>query len=243
MSSHAIICFYFDYREPLLPRWKNSLQTNQDIQRLKREAVLKEAGRAFAKRGYHNTSLDEVAKALQVSKGTLYNYVKDKQEILYECHKLALDIGDRAFEFEREQGMNGAEILRHTMTRYITLLTEELGACSVLTEVDALHRADRTQVVKRRDAFERSFIAIIELGIKDGSIRPVDPKLAVFTFMGAFNWLPRWYSPEGRLTGEQIGEQMADLLMSGLHAEAGPRPKGVAAKPPRAARKKPAKAG
>ncbi len=199
-----------------MPRWNNSMQTRDEVQRLKREAVLKEAGRAFGKRGYHNTSLDDVAKALQVSKGTLYNYVKDKQEILYECHALALDIGDRSLAHGLAVGHDGAGILRATLVRYIELLTEELGACAVLMEVDAMRPEDRETAVARRDAFERAFVKMLKQGIKDGSIREVDPKLAVFTFMGAINWLPRWFNPDGRLTGAEVAEKVTDLLLSGL---------------------------
>src|SRR4051812_23981980 len=152
---------------------------------MKRDAVIKEAGRAFSKRGYHNTSLDDVAKALQVSKGTLYNYVRDKQEILFECHEMALDIGERAFKVAKELHAThtGAEILEATLSHYIEMLTEELGACGVLMEVDGLRPEDREQVAKRRNVFEKNFVAIIQKGIKDGSVRDVDPKLAVFTFM------------------------------------------------------------
>jgi AcrR family transcriptional regulator len=199
-----------------MPHWKNNLQTNDDVQRVKRDAVIKEAGRAFSKRGYHNTSLDDVAKTLQVSKGTLYNYVKDKHEILFQCHEMALDIGDRAFEFSKEHPGSGAAVLEATLCRYIELLTEELGACGVLMEVDALRSEEREQIAKRRNVFEKSFVKIIQKGIKDGSMRSVDPKLAVFTFMGAINWMPRWFSPDGRLSGAEVAKQMTDLLLTGL---------------------------
>lgn len=206
-----------------MPRWKNDSQTDDQIQRIKRAAVIKQAGLAFSKRGYHNTSLDEVAKMLQVSKGTLYNYVKDKQEILFECHEMALDIGDRAFEFTQAHQGTGAEILEATLCRYIEMLTEELGACGVLMEVDALRPEDRERVAKRRSAFERQFVAMIDKGMKDGSMRSIDPKLAVFTFMGAVNWMPRWFTPEGRLTGAQVARQMTDLLLTGLLTSTAPR--------------------
>jgi AcrR family transcriptional regulator len=199
-----------------VPRWKNTLQTNASVQRLKREAVLKEARRAFGKRGYHNTSLDDIAEALQVSKGTLYNYIKDKQELLYECHTLALDIGERAVEFGKERGATGGEILHHVLMYNITSLTEEFGACAVLTEVDALRPADRIKTVKRRDSIEKRMVGLINDGIKDGSIRPLDQKIAVFTIMGVISWLPRWYSPDGRLSGRDIAAQITNLLMPGL---------------------------
>ena len=203
-----------------MARWKNSLQTSDDIQRLKRDAVLREAGRAFSRHGYHNTSLDDVARALGISKGTLYNYVRDKQEILFAFHQLAYDLSDQAFAHGRAKGGRGADVLRAILVHYIELLTDELGACGALIEVDALRPGDRAEAARRRDAFEAAFVAIIEDGVRDGSIRPVDPKLAVFTFMGAINWLPRWYVPGGRLSGNELAEQMTDLLLSGLTAGA-----------------------
>ncbi len=203
-----------------MARWNNSLGTSDEIQKLKRDVVLREAGRAFSARGYHNTSLDDVAKALGISKGTLYNYVHDKQEILYAFHQLAYELSDRAFSFGRAQGGTGAEQLRHILAHYIELLTGELGACGALIEVDALRPEDRAEAARRRDAFVEAFVAIIEEGIGDGSISAVDPKLAVFTFMGAINWLPRWFDPDGRLPGKAVAEQMTDLLMSGLATSA-----------------------
>jgi len=197
-------------------RWKNSQGTRDEIQQLKRDSILKAAGSAFSKQGYHNTSLDDVAKSLGISKGTLYNYVRDKQDILSEFHRLAGEISDRAFEYGRSLGGSGAELLRNILNRYIHLLTAELGACGALLEIDALKPKDRDRAAKRRDAYQQAFVEIIEAGIKDGSIRPVDPKLAVFTFMGAINWMPRWYVPSGRLPGDYLAKAMTDLLLSGL---------------------------
>lgn len=226
-----------------MPRWKNSLKTNDDIQRLKRQAVLKEAGRAFGKRGYHNTSLDDVAKALQVSKGTLYNYVKDKQEILYECHAISYNLGQRAIEHGRQSGVTGAEILRESLVTYIRSLTEELGSFAVLMEVDALRPSDRVKAVKYRDAFESEFVSMVKLGIADGSLRETDPKLAVYTVMGAINWLPRWYSPEGRLSGEEVAVQMTDLLVNGLRPQVAPKVRAASKKVPPAKTARKPKAG
>lgn len=198
-----------------MARWKNTLQTDAEIQQLKRRTVIREAGRAFSRRGFHNTSLDDVAKALNVAKGTLYNYVRDKQEILYECHIMSLDVGDRALEMALANGKTGAEKLNLMLTGYITMLLDELGAC-VLTQVDELRPQDRRAVVARRDAFEREFVGIIEEGITDGTLRPMDPKLAVFTFMGAINWMTFWYKPGGRLTPSDIAQGITKVMLHGM---------------------------
>ncbi len=199
-----------------MPRWNNHLQTNESLQRLKREAVLKEARNAFGKRGYHNTSLDEIAQGLRISKGTVYNYIKDKQELLYECHALALDIGERAIALGEQQTLSGAERLRYTLMHSIVSLTEEFGAFAVLTEIDALRPEDRIKIIKRRDGIEKKMVKMVKAGIEDGSLRPIDPKLVVMTYMGVVSWLPRWFSPNGRLSGHEVAQQISDLLLSGL---------------------------
>jgi AcrR family transcriptional regulator len=199
-----------------LAPWKNSLQTSAEIRRLKREAVLKAAGQAFSLRGYHNTTLDGVAAALKVSKGTLYNYVKDKQEILYELQKVAMRIANEAFEHGKSLGGTGADQLRNILHRYILSFTQELGACGVLVDTDALREKDRADIMRQREVFHRTFVKIVEEGIRDGSIRPVDPSLAVYAFMGAVTWLPRWYSPSGKMSGEELANAMVDLLLTGL---------------------------
>lgn len=206
-----------------MSRWKNEQQTSDEVQRLKRSAVIREAGRAFGKRGYHNTSLDDVAKALRVSKGTLYNYIKDKQEILFECHKQAYEIGEKAIELGQADVSNGAERLTKTLRYYIQFLIEQLGACAVLMEIDALRPKDRAKAVERRDGFQRQIVDIVLAGVADGSLVVANPNIVVFTFMGAANWVPRWYSPQGKMSGKEIAEQMTELLMSGLRIR---RPEG-----------------
>ena len=201
-----------------MPRWKNAIQTSDEVSRLKREAVLRQSARIFGRRGYHNASLDDVAKSLNVSKGTLYNYVKDKEEILFECHKMALDIGEKAFEQTQEHPGNGRERLASMLHDYIVMLHDKLGACGILTEVDALKPSHRKEIVARRDDHQQRFVAMLEAGMADGSLRKLDIKLAIYTFMGAINAIPRWYSPKGRLTNMQIADAMVDMLMNGMGA-------------------------
>lgn len=203
-----------------MPRWNNALQTRSALQDLKRSAVLKAAGNAFSKKGYHNTSLDDVAMDLQVSKGTLYNYVKDKQEILFQCHLMAIEIGKKAFARGKTSSGCAADVLKLTLSTFIEMLTTELGACGVLMEIDALRPEDRKVVEKERDAFESALIGILKAGFKDGSIRPTDPRMAIFAFMGAINWMPRWYSPEGRLSAKEVAGELTRLLLLGLDTRA-----------------------
>ncbi|EME19406.1 TetR/AcrR family transcriptional regulator [Rhodococcus triatomae] len=201
-----------------MARWENERRTSEQVREIKRQAVLKEASRAFGRKGYHNTSLDDVARSLNISKGTLYNYVRDKQEILFECHKEALDIGDAAMEYA-SRAETGAEQLRLAIRFYLERIVENLGACAALLEVDALRPDDRDAAVERRRGFEQSISAMVERGIADGSLKSgLDPMLVVRTVMGAINWIPRWYDPDRHQSPTELSVEMSGMLLDGLTA-------------------------
>ncbi len=105
--------------------WKPGIVDRAEEARRKRQAVIAEAARAFGHRGFHNVSLDEVAVALNVSKPTLYNYVKSKHELLYECYNLALDLGEEAIQDVLALDGTGLEKLCAFIKRYIEMLTEQ----------------------------------------------------------------------------------------------------------------------
>jgi AcrR family transcriptional regulator len=178
--------------------------------------LVREAARAFSARGYHDTSLDDVAKALGVTKPALYYYVKNKQEILFECHMLSYDLGDQALEYGEKNGKTGFEKILLLVKNYIELITSEMGSSVVLVELDSLDAENRARVIRRRDKFDRYCRRLVAQGIKDGSIRSMDPKLTVFFFMGAINWMTRWFKTDGPLTGEQIAEHFADFLTAAI---------------------------
>ncbi|MFK5108448.1 hypothetical protein ACI394_28290, partial [Klebsiella pneumoniae] len=87
-----------------------------------------------------------------------------------------------------------------------------IGDCAVLVEFQALDPANRKIVAARRDKAQHQMQAIIEKGMADGSIRQVDPKLTVFFFMGAVNWMARWFDKDGPKSGAEIAKVFTDLL-------------------------------
>jgi AcrR family transcriptional regulator len=192
--------------------WKNVVLSIDEQFDLKRVALLREAARAFNDKGYHDTSLVDVAKTLGVTKSALYYYISSKEEILYECHVLSHRLGDQAVAYAKERGTTGREKVVLLARTYVELLTGEMGACAVLTEVDALSSDHRKIIRRRRDAFEKEFCALVDEGVADGSVRAVSAKLTVLFFMGAVNWLNRWFRPDGDLSGKEIAAHFSDLL-------------------------------
>jgi AcrR family transcriptional regulator len=207
--------------------WNASVVDRAEEARRKRRAVIAEAARAFGHRGFHNVSLDEVAVALNVSKPTLYNYVKSKHELLYECYNLALDFGDEIMREVMALDGTGLEKLSTFIKRYIKVLTEQFGPAAVFYEFYSMRPSDREKIQRRRRGFDKLFRKLVSDGIADGSISSCDPKLAVFWFMGGISGISRWYDPKGGLSGEEIADAFVAFLKNGI---ASPKGKGTAAR-------------
>ena len=196
--------------------WKEAGLSRDRQAAAKRAAVLREAARAFRSKGYHRTSLDDVARLLNVTKPALYYYFRSKEDILFQCHMLSLDLGEQAMREARKRDGSGRDVLTWFLERYTELIASELGDIAMLSEVDALTGNNRRKVLWRRRQFDHWFRKLIAEGVADGSIRPIDPKVTVFFFMGAVQTMTRWYDPEGPLTGASIGRAFTDLLIEGL---------------------------
>jgi len=68
----------------------------------------------------------------------------------------------------------------------------------------------------RRDRFDHAIRQIVEEGIVQGVFAPNDAKLLTFALMGAVNWIPRWFKPEGAASSQQIADLFADFFIAGL---------------------------
>lgn len=203
--------------------WKNVVPAASAQFDRKREVLLREAAASFNRRGYHGTSLAEIAKKLGVTKAALYTYVPSKEELLYYCHDSAMDTALESLRLSRAEGANGLQKLTLTLRRYLELMLGEEGSYVVLLEENAMKPVHMRAIVKRRDQFEHGLRELVQEGIADGSIVPCNPKLAVFMMMGALNWGRKWYRPNERWTGPQIAlalTQMLDRSLSSTPAAA-----------------------
>jgi len=200
--------------------------TKQDVHGIKRRAVLREAAASFNFKGYHATSLTEIATSLGVTKAALYHYFPNKNSLLAACFEHAMDVAFASLESARRQGGNGRERLVLTLAGYLSQLINELNCCVVLMEENALEPADRAKLVRQRDRFERALRAFVSEGIADGSIVACDPKLAIFVILGALNWVPKWFKPDGAWSAEQLTlalSQIFERIVSSAPATALPR--------------------
>jgi TetR/AcrR family transcriptional regulator len=205
-----------------MSRWANALPNREDQLETKRRAIIREAAKVFSRRGVHGTSLEDVAERLGVSKAALYRYVPSKQDLLYACHKEAMDIAENSMDAAEAEGLTGLEKIRRGMARYMREMIDTMGVPVLILEENALTGAQAAEIMKLRDAFEHRMRRLVEEGISDGSIVKINPKLAVFTLLGAVHWVTKWYSPEGAWSADDVAEALIEVATRGFAADPGP---------------------
>jgi AcrR family transcriptional regulator len=197
-------------------RWGNEVQSSAEQGGLKRFAILRTAAELFNERGFYGTSLNELARRLNVTKPSLYYYVKNKDDILLQILNQAVLEFTPAMTLAEDSGLNGLEKLKIFVTQYTTAMTGVFGKCMVLSGLAPLEQSSRdelTPTFRLLDTFVRK---LLDEGILDGSITPCDIKITAFSIFGAMHWLARWYRPDGELKAQEIADRVIALFEVGL---------------------------
>jgi AcrR family transcriptional regulator len=182
----------------------------------RRIEILKSAAAAFRRRGYHGASVDEIASALDMTKGNLYYYFQNKEEILFACHDYSLDVLLTLMDQVRAEPTRPDDKLRKLILAFIHVMLDELQGTALTLDLQALSPALLKRIIAKRDRFDHGLREIIQQGMTDGLFRPGDPKMIGFAIMGAVNWITKWFDPSGPMSSEDIGQRFADYLVGGL---------------------------
>lgn len=182
----------------------------------KRNAVIVAAARAFAARGYHNTSLDDVAAALKVTKPTIYSYVKSKEELLFECFRQGVDAILTGFRDAESRGGSGRERLMTVARHYAVAVTGDFGWCMVRLEEEDLGKPLSTKIKALKSEVDQGLRRLIRQGVADGSIRACDQKMTAFALAGALNWIAHWHRADAALSPQQIADRLLEVFELGL---------------------------
>ncbi|MDM7461775.1 MAG: TetR/AcrR family transcriptional regulator [bacterium] len=195
-------------------------------QEARREQILNGAARVFSKKGYHASTVDEIAKELGLTKASIYYYVSDKSDLLYQLYKRAMTaLLESQTEIMARPDPPDAK-LRAMIEEYVRIVASASAVYSVvvLREHHALPPRKRKEIIALRDQYEANYQRCIQEGIDRGIFESQDVKMASYVVLGALNWIPNWYNPRGSLSKEQIGRMFAEHLVRGLLADRAQRP-------------------
>jgi AcrR family transcriptional regulator len=198
---------------------------------VKRDAVICVAARAFKEHGYHNTSLDDIAAALEVTKPTIYYYVTNKEQLLFECFVAGLEPILSALRESRNAGTLARERLSGVLRQYAQAVASDFGWCLVRAEHQDLSAPMSEKVRALKVEIDQGIRRLLRDGVKDGSIQPCDVKMTAFALAGALNWIPHWYREEQALSAAQIADAFVTIFEEGLRPRTQTKPLANSARP------------
>jgi AcrR family transcriptional regulator len=182
-----------------------------------RDDILEAAAQIFREKGYHATSMQDIAKAVDLRKASLYHHFDGKQKILVELLDMSLDILINELEVVVQTQVPPDEKLRLSIRSYLKSLSENIDLASVLLlEHRSLEPKLRKEHIPRRDRYEELWRGIIEEGVSAGVFSCNDPGLATKAVLGIANWTIMWYQKDGSLSATEIADHSANLILNGL---------------------------
>lgn len=187
---------------------------------LVREQLIDIAAQLFDRKGYAQTSINDIARAIGLGRSAVYHYFRNKEEIVAALVEAeALTPSHQLQELSEQPDLTATERLRRAI---VSGIKRRLGSGSrfiLLARLEAQIPDELGPVYNqgRRDIYD-FYVRCISEGIASGEFREVDPKIAAFGVIGMANWTTRWYSPSGSRSPEEIGEIIADFALHGLAA-------------------------
>lgn len=180
--------------------------------------ILEAAAEIFNEKGYHNTSIQDIADSVGILKGSLYYYISGKEDLLHQIfeqvHQGALEAVRGVFESDAPADRRLHDLIVRQTVFYCRY---HVWIGVFLHEYKSVAGPMKSRYLKMRSEYETNVRSIIAAGQAEGLFRPeLDVPLTTRALLGMTNWLYTWYSPKGQQKPEEIGEAYADLALQSL---------------------------
>jgi AcrR family transcriptional regulator len=189
-----------------------------------RDRLSNEAARLFAERGYHGTSIGDLAAALGIQKASVYSHINGKEDLLAEIALAGAEAFHAALDHVPDD-LPPVERLRLALIAHLTVVDKQLDVATVwLQEYRYLTGTAREQFLADRRHYERRIRALFQAAVADGALRPdLDIRRAVIAFFSLANWTYTWMTHDTEV--EKEAEGFWAMLVNGIAAPATPRPR------------------
>ena len=187
----------------------------------RRDDLTREAARLFAERGFHGTSMGDLAAAVGVQKGSLYSLTGSKQELLFETMRE----GARAFHAaldEVPEDATAVERVRLALRGHLRVVSEQIDVATVFTrEWRYLTGEYREQILEERRRYEERFRTLLREGVEAGELRSdLDAGATALLVLSAANWAYTWLTP-GRDT-DALADRFTAIIVDGIRGYSTP---------------------
>jgi AcrR family transcriptional regulator len=190
-------------------------------ERKRGEEVLDAAARVFARRGYADASVQDIADELGILKGSLYHYIKKKEDLLFWLLEAVHEDVDAILEeVAQVEGLAPLERIELYVKRQVLYNLDHLERISIYYhDVEALSDERLATILSRRHTHERFITGLIKEAQQQGAADPsTNPRVVANCLFATISWTYRWYKPNGRISRQSIAHECARFALHGVAA-------------------------
>ena len=183
----------------------------------KTEEIYQVIARLFAYRGYHSTSMREIARELGMNQSSLYHYFASKQDILFTLMNDAMDDVLAILEEISSTDLLPEDRLNRVLSFYTQYYAgDQERLILLINEMNSLNEEYRSILVRKQRRYVQLIKSILEELAAQGKIKQIDPAIATFAFFGMVHYTIKWYHKDGPVSLEQLANAFVEIFTKGV---------------------------
>jgi AcrR family transcriptional regulator len=184
------------------------------------EEVLQSAANIFFAKGFHATSIEDVARDVGMLKGSLYYYIKSKDDLLFQLLLAGIEDGDAFIARQIDVAGDPVEQLERAIRAQIDYIIQNKVPFGLfLHEFDSLSGKRQHKLISVMSRYNSRFVDLVRRGQQQGQLIDGEPWLIVNGILGMCNWLYRWYDTDHVSGPEQIKQVFLRMILSGIQKQ------------------------
>ncbi|WNF25060.1 TetR/AcrR family transcriptional regulator [Mesobacillus jeotgali] len=183
-----------------------------------KEKITEHSIKLFEKKGFSETSIQDIVDSIGVTKGSFYYYFSSKEELLMDIHLRYIDeLLARQEEILLEQSTSKQKLYDIVYMLISSIKSKGASAKIFFREMRHLSDDRLAQIVAKRDQFRLNVELLIRKGIDSGEFRQdLNPIIVTFGILGAANWSYQWFNPMGKVSDREVAEIFVEMILKGI---------------------------
>ena len=182
-----------------------------------RDDVVRAAGRLFAERGFHGTSMRDLGNELGLLGSSLYSHVSGKDELLVAVVSRGAALFQALADEVLASDLDPPDQLRMLVEGHVAIVAANLPeARTILNEARFLPAGARHAILEMRDRYEAAVRDVIGRGVERGDFAVEDIGLAAILVLSVLNAFERWFRPDGERAADDLAGEMYRFVFGGL---------------------------